>query len=274
MRDWKMDCSEEQCGRGWPFWYLFMWLFIIIFFRNNCWSVVVRGNGTANMKMQSSYSGWIQMITKMAFWTHLLLHHCCNWYRPAIIAMITHVWCGTEIQCWMQYVVWLTLIKRTHGAWFQLTQHRIRIALERFPVAVAGALLWHLDGNTQHLAQKSVKFLKSNIDSKVDFDPHQSFRQNESNIFSSHSIVLCKTCAAHWRLSPSPHLASPSLYIPPHTGSALSSTGWPFQPCLCPRWILSPPLVPLKLDCIFFSLSLSLSLPSYQPRKEMAKMSN
>lgn len=77
-----------------------------------------------------------------------------------------------------------------------------------------------------------------------------------------HSIVLCKIHAAHLRLSPSLELASPSLHISPHTGSALSSTGWPFQPCLCPRWILSPPLVPQKLDCyIFFFFTLSLSVP-------------
>lgn len=37
--------------------------------------------------------------------------------------------------------------------------------------------------------------------------------------------------------------------------------GWPFQPCLCPRCILTP-LVFLKLDCFFFPRSLDRKWPS------------
>lgn len=58
--------------------------------------------------------------------------------------------------------------------------------------------------------------------------------------------------------SPCVDLCSPSLFITPCTGSTLSGTGWPFQPCLCPRWILTPP-VSLKLDFSFFFLFFFLS---------------
>lgn len=50
------------------------------------------------------------------------------------------------------------------------------------------------------------------------------------------------------------------LFIPPSPCSAVSGTGWPFQPCARPRWILTPPVL-LKLDCFF-----SFSFFSHQPR--------
>lgn len=73
---------------------------------------------------------------------------------------------------------------------------------------------------------------------------------------------------SHYPLCWPPHAhCSPSLFIPPHTDSAISSTGWPFQPCLCPRWILTPH-VSLKLDC-FFPISLDRKWPRCQTGTDM-----
>lgn len=80
----------------------------------------------------------------------------------------------------------------------------------------------------------------------------QCFMHNLYSTVTKSHLPLC------WPLQPQPvHFSS----------HRFCSIGWPFQPCLCPRWTPPPP-ISLKLDC-FFPISLDRKWPSCQTGTDM-----
>lgn len=105
-----------------------------------------------------------------------------------------------------------------------------------------------------------------NINSKLYFDHDSSFSWRKTVCFHSqppspskknnlcfmhnlYGTVTKSCCPLCWPLHAR---CSSILSISPHTDLPVSSTGWPFQLGLCPRWILIP-LVSPKLDFFFLS---------------------
>lgn len=102
----------------------------------------------------------------------------------------------------------------------------------------------------------------------MDFNPRQSLRQYKYavGLFSSPKSfsVSCIICVAQEQILPSLALTSPSLYIPPHTGSALSSTGWPLH---VPGGFSHPLLSHWNWIAVFFPPPLSAEIGNGQDVK-------